>query len=110
MRVLVATVPLTGHVQPMRHVVRELVARGHEVVWYGATKFASTIEGEGARFAPPRAAVDWDDDHPEDALFTATLENVLAADVTRWPERRLANELARAKAARYLAAIDRLIP
>ncbi len=44
------------------------------------------------------------------ALFTATLERVLAADVTRWPEHRLANELARTKARRYLAAIDTLIP
>jgi hypothetical protein len=44
------------------------------------------------------------------AAFTAQLERVLAADVTRWPERRLANELARRKARRYLAAIDALVP
>ncbi|HWO17728.1 MAG TPA: TRAP transporter TatT component family protein [Kofleriaceae bacterium] len=43
------------------------------------------------------------------ALFVATLERVLAADVTRWPERRLANELARQKARRYLAAADTLL-
>jgi len=42
--------------------------------------------------------------------FEATLQQVLAADVTRWPERRLANELARRKAQRYLASIDRLLP
>ncbi|MBL9019936.1 MAG: hypothetical protein JNL83_37470 [Myxococcales bacterium] len=44
------------------------------------------------------------------ALFTATLQRVLAADLAAWPERRLANELARIKAQRYLAAIDALIP
>ncbi len=44
------------------------------------------------------------------ALFTATLERVLAADVSRWPERRLGNELARQKARRYLAAAEVLIP
>ena len=44
------------------------------------------------------------------ALFTVTLERVLAADLARWPEHRLANELARKKARRYLAAIDSLIP
>lgn len=44
------------------------------------------------------------------ALFVATLERVLAADVTRWPERRLGNELARRKARRYLAAAATLIP
>ncbi len=44
------------------------------------------------------------------ALFVATLERVLATDVERWPERRLANELARRKARRYLAAAAALIP
>lgn len=44
------------------------------------------------------------------ALFTSTLREALAVDPTRWPERRLANELARRKAERYLTAIDRLIP
>ncbi|HET9619718.1 MAG TPA: TRAP transporter TatT component family protein, partial [Kofleriaceae bacterium] len=42
------------------------------------------------------------------ALFEQTLRGVLAADVTRWPARRADNELARRKAARYLAAADRL--
>jgi hypothetical protein len=37
-------------------------------------------------------------------LFTRTLDRVLAADVTRWPAHRLANELARRKARRYLTA------
>ncbi|HLL22070.1 MAG TPA: TRAP transporter TatT component family protein [Kofleriaceae bacterium] len=44
------------------------------------------------------------------AAYTATLERVLAADVTKWPDRRLANELARIKARRYLAAVDLLVP
>lgn len=43
------------------------------------------------------------------ARFEATLQQVLAADTSRWPERRLSNELARRKAARYLASIDRLL-
>lgn len=68
MRVLVATVPLTGHVNPMLIVVRALVARGHEVVWYGGRKFASTIEAAGARFAPMQAARDWDDTDVERAF------------------------------------------
>lgn len=42
--------------------------------------------------------------------FRRALEGVLAADVTRWPDRRLANELARRKARRYLDAIDTMIP
>lgn len=43
------------------------------------------------------------------ALFTQTLEKVLAIDPAQWPDRRLGNELARRKARRYLAAIDKLI-
>jgi MGT family glycosyltransferase len=67
-RLIVATVPLTGHVHPMLLVVRELVARGHEVLWYAAKKFAPAIEAAGARFAPMRAAPDWDDADVEAAL------------------------------------------
>jgi UDP:flavonoid glycosyltransferase YjiC (YdhE family) len=67
-RILVATVPLTGHVQPMRLVVKELVARGHDVRWYGARKFRAAIEATGARFAAMRAAPDWDDADVEAAL------------------------------------------
>jgi hypothetical protein len=43
-------------------------------------------------------------------LFQRSIDAALAADLTRWPERRLENELARIKAARYAAAIDTLIP
>lgn len=68
MRLLVATVPLTGHVHPMLLVVRELVARGHDVLWYAGKKFAPAIEAAGARFAPMRAAQDWDDADVEGAL------------------------------------------
>ena len=68
MRVLVATVPLTGHVQPMLMVVRELVARGHVVAWYAAKKFAPAIERAGATHVPMAPAIDWDDADVEVAL------------------------------------------
>jgi hypothetical protein len=42
------------------------------------------------------------------ALFEQTLKRVLDADVARWPEHRLANEVARKKARRYLSAADQL--
>lgn len=60
-RLLVATVPLTGHVHPMLLLVRALIARGHQVRWYAAKKFARSIAATGATFAPMRAAHDWDD-------------------------------------------------
>lgn len=67
-RVLVATVPLTGHVQPMLLVVRALIARGHLVWWYAATKFAPAIERAGATHIPMDPAIDWDDADVEAAL------------------------------------------
>ncbi len=67
-RLLVATVPLTGHVHPMLPLVRALIARGHHVQWYAAKKFARSIQATGATFAPMRAAHDWDDAEVEAAL------------------------------------------
>ncbi|CAN5909100.1 hypothetical protein BH11MYX2_BH11MYX2_30850 [soil metagenome] len=44
------------------------------------------------------------------AGYEATLNKVLDADVTKWPDRRLTNEMARMKAQRYLDAADKIIP
>lgn len=49
-RVLVATVPLAGHVNPMVLVVRALVARGHEVRWCAGSAFRGAVESSGAAF------------------------------------------------------------
>ncbi|MFN0252030.1 MAG: glycosyltransferase [Kofleriaceae bacterium] len=67
-RILVATVPLTGHVHPMLLVVRALVERAHQVTWYAAGKFASKIGQTGATYVPMRIAPDWDDANVEAAL------------------------------------------
>lgn len=67
-RLLVATVPLTGHVQPMRLLVRALLARGHDVAWATATKFAPQVQADGAAFVFPRHAPDWDDADVEAAF------------------------------------------
>jgi len=50
LRVLIATVPLTGHVRPMLIVARALVARGHEVMWYGAANFDEEVFPDPYRF------------------------------------------------------------
>ncbi len=67
-RLLVATVPLTGHVEPMMLVVRELIARGHTVAWYAANKFAHAIEAAGATHVAMDPAIDWDDADVEAAF------------------------------------------
>ena len=43
-------------------------------------------------------------------LFLRLLDAALATDLSRWPDRRLPNELAKIKAERYRAAIETLIP
>ena len=60
-RVLFATQPITGHVLPAVPIVRELVRRGNEVLWYVGEKFRATVERAGARFAPYVEAKDYDD-------------------------------------------------
>jgi MGT family glycosyltransferase len=67
-RLLVATIPLTGHVHPMLLLVESLVARGHEVWWTAARKFEGAIRRAGARYEPPRDAPDWDDADLEAAI------------------------------------------
>ncbi len=67
-RLLVATVPLTGHVQPMTVLVRALVDRGHDVRWCTGSKFAPAVRATGASFVPMQHAKDWDDADVEAAF------------------------------------------
>src|SRR5437868_7212334 len=60
-RILVGSVPVVGHINPLVPVVRALCARGHEVRWYTGAKYRSKIEATGARFAPWTQARDYDD-------------------------------------------------
>lgn len=71
---------------------------------------ARSLAGDGALMVDVMYARGTAVARKDRALFTRTLERVLAADANRWPERRLENELARRKARRYLAAIDMLFP
>jgi MGT family glycosyltransferase len=59
--VLMASVPIAGHVQPLVRVCRELCARGHDVHWYTGSSYAETVQRAGATFAPYRRALDFDD-------------------------------------------------
>jgi len=53
--------PVPGHVAPFAPLVRELLRRGHEVVWYGSRHFQKGIEATGARFTPMREEIDYGD-------------------------------------------------
>ncbi|WP_279638472.1 nucleotide disphospho-sugar-binding domain-containing protein [Kitasatospora cineracea] len=51
-RFLFVSLPLFGHVHPLAAVARELVGRGHEVVWAGSEAFLRPLVGEAAVIAP----------------------------------------------------------
>lgn len=51
-RIAFFCIPAHGHTNPTLGVVRELTARGHEVVYYSYEPFRDRIEASGARFIP----------------------------------------------------------
>ncbi|MEO8481398.1 MAG: macrolide family glycosyltransferase [Acidobacteriota bacterium] len=55
-RAIFFSLPLHGHVNPSLPLVRELVRRGDEVVYFGTDRFRAAIEATGARFRPYRNA------------------------------------------------------
>ncbi|MEM7050921.1 MAG: glycosyltransferase [Acidobacteriota bacterium] len=59
-RFLLTTQPIPGHINPMVPIARELVARGHDVLWYTGELFRPAVEKSGARYLPMNAAPDFD--------------------------------------------------
>ena len=60
-RILVASVPVIGHINPLVPIVRALCGRGHEVRWYTGGKYRSKVEATGARYVGMTAGRDYDD-------------------------------------------------
>ena len=60
-QILIATVPVIGHINPLLPLARALVSRGHELRWYSGRKHAARIEATGARFVSYTQARDYDD-------------------------------------------------
>jgi UDP:flavonoid glycosyltransferase YjiC (YdhE family) len=60
-RILIATTPAAGHVTPFAPLAKALVARGHDVRWYTASKYRQVVEASGASFAGYQRARDIDD-------------------------------------------------
>lgn len=58
-RVLIATAPGEGHVNPMLPVARALVQRGHEALWYTGKVYRDRVERIGAQYLPMRSACDY---------------------------------------------------
>jgi UDP:flavonoid glycosyltransferase YjiC (YdhE family) len=53
MKVLIATMPFTGHINPFQRVAAELIRRGNEVLWLTGEDFREKVEITGATFVSP---------------------------------------------------------
>lgn len=60
-RILFGSNPASGHVRPGLPIARELVSRGHEIVWCTSDRFAAAIERTGARHVGFTAGLDLDE-------------------------------------------------
>src|SRR5215813_7154082 len=60
MKILIASTPATGHLNPLLGVGRILIAEGHEVVGLSGSALRERIEGVGAGFRPLPGNADFD--------------------------------------------------
>lgn len=58
-RILIASMPFRGHIEPVLPLARTLVARGHDVRWYTGRLFQAKVEATGARYLPVEDAPDF---------------------------------------------------
>ena len=63
MKVMVAVVPVSGHVGPMSGLVAELMSRGHQVRVYTGSRFRQRFTDLGATVVTWSAARDFDEDN-----------------------------------------------
>ncbi|MDB5611028.1 MAG: glycosyltransferase [Bradyrhizobium sp.] len=60
MKILIASTPATGHLNPLLAIGRVLIAEGHEVAFLSGSVLRSRIEGIGAKFHALPAGADFD--------------------------------------------------
>jgi MGT family glycosyltransferase len=60
MKILIASTPATGHLNPLLAIGRILIAEGHEIVGLSGSALRERIEGIGAEFRPLPAGADFD--------------------------------------------------
>jgi UDP:flavonoid glycosyltransferase YjiC (YdhE family) len=78
MRVLIATIPVLGHLAPFIPIAKALIARGHEVRWYSGSKYRDRIQATGAQHIPYRTARDFDDARLDEEIRGRTEREGLA--------------------------------
>ena len=60
MKILIASTPATGHVNPMLAIARLLMSEDHEVAIYTGSAFRARVEAAGAKFFPLPPDADFD--------------------------------------------------
>jgi MGT family glycosyltransferase len=60
-RILMATVPMSGHVNPGTLLARALIQKGHSVTWYCSDYYKERITATGASFEPFKSAPNYND-------------------------------------------------
>jgi hypothetical protein len=60
-RILIASTPATGHLNPLLAIGRILIAEGHEIVGLSGKALCERIESIGAKFRPLPAGADFRD-------------------------------------------------
>jgi UDP:flavonoid glycosyltransferase YjiC (YdhE family) len=60
MKILIASTPATGHLNPLLAITRILSADDHEIAFLTGTAFRARIEASGARFFPLPTGADFD--------------------------------------------------
>ena len=60
MKILIASTPATGHLNPMLAITQILVAEGHEIAFMTGTAFRARVEASGVKFFPLPEDADFD--------------------------------------------------
>jgi len=60
MKILVASTPATGHINPLLAITRVLLAEGHEITFLTGSAFRDRIEKAGAKFVSLQGRADFD--------------------------------------------------
>jgi MGT family glycosyltransferase len=60
MKILIASTPATGHLNPLLAIVRMLRAKGHEITFLTGSAFRDRIENSGAKFVSLQGSADFD--------------------------------------------------
>ena len=60
MKILIASTPATGHINPLLAITRVLLAEGHEITFLSGSAFRDRIENSGAKFVSLQGRADFD--------------------------------------------------